>query len=166
MAHACQANKSGSITSSIFTHMFIECYAKPMRQRVKLEVPLVLVLDSGGGAWPHLSSSFVQAALHYNIYPFYLPAYTTKCLCALDQSVHAEMSSKWKAFKQRWSGQNQAVGLFVALRAAHFLCEHALSPKYALASWSHIGVEAGKPWNRDKLMLGYCQSNALGALGV
>ena len=69
---------------------------------MKLEVPLVLVLDSGGGACPHLSTEFVQAALQYNIYPFYLPAYTTKCFCALDQSVRAEMSAKWKAFKQRY----------------------------------------------------------------
>jgi len=95
-----QANKSGSTTADIFTYFFVECYCKPMRQTVDISKPLILVLDSGGGSFLHLSPRLVAAALGWNIYPYYLPGYTTKALCALDQNCHQDMSAKWQSFKQ------------------------------------------------------------------
>ncbi|CAK8987958.1 unnamed protein product [Durusdinium trenchii] len=44
-------------------------------------------------------------------------------------------------------------GIMSKQKAASSLCDHALSSKYALASWKHIGLEAGRAWDRDKLFV-------------
>ena len=126
--------KSGSTTSDTFVHFG---FCKPMRERVEKEKPLVLVLDSGGGTFLHMSPRFIQAA---HVHPFFLPAYTTRCLCALDQTAHSEMSKLWSQFQQLWPQKGLQGTLFVALKAAEGLCRQALTPAIASASWRHIGL--------------------------
>lgn len=142
-----QGNAGGSNTTSIFNYFVAECF-EVIREVVPQHKPVVLILDSGGGSWMHLSLNFVGLCLKYNIRPYFLRAYLTRALCALDQEPHSSMSRLWCDFKQKWSGQ---ISLYVALKAVREICLASLTKEKAAAGWRRCGFQAGAAIDRDKV---------------
>ena len=66
------ANPGGSTTSEIFSEMMMRCLAVPAREVIPKEQPVVVILDSGGGSFLHLSPKLLKVALDFNLRPFYL----------------------------------------------------------------------------------------------
>ena len=75
---------------------------------------------------------------------YVLPSYTTKALCALDQTPHALMADRWASFKKAWSSQSKDLNLFQALAALRRITAEALSPKIGSAGWARCGFRAGE----------------------
>ena len=73
-----RANQSGSITSSIFAEFVETCFVLPMRSCVPANQELLLILDSGGGTFLHLSPELAIMAEKHRCRLFLLPAYGTK----------------------------------------------------------------------------------------
>lgn len=84
---------------------------------------------------------------------FLLLVFLRVFLMALDQNAHQLMSTRWKQFKQCWSGRGEPLSLMVALRAASDFCTEALSAKVAQTSWARVGAIAGHRWDRDVLFV-------------
>ena len=141
-------NQGGSTTNEIFCLFMERCFLKPMREIVDVSLPLILLLDSGGGTWLHLSVKFIGLCCKYNCRPRFLEAYTTRALCALDQTVHSQMAQQWKEFKRSWKS---SLNLYQALAALRGICSESL--KHNEASWKQCGFEINKELNRDRLLV-------------
>ena len=126
--------ESGSTTSKIFSNFVLESLAKPCREFIPCGKPVVLFLDSGGGSFLHLSPAMLSVCISHGIRPFFLAAWTTKALMALDMNAHETMARLWREFKQAWSHRGRPLTLFVALKAARDICDEALCPDVARAS--------------------------------
>ena len=151
-------NPSGSTTAAIFSEFVLQCMLLPAREHIASGQALVLVLDSGGGQWLHLSPRLLQLCLKHNCRLFYLPAYTTRALCPLDMNIHSEMARLWAAFKAAWAHKQQPLTLFVALRAASEVCDSSLQPGVVRASWAQIGIRAGEGYDREVIFVQRCSS--------
>ena len=147
-----RCNKSGSTNSDIFAN-FLEAFAKQARQRIPLEKPIIICLDSGGGSWLHLSTKVVQVSLRYSLRPWFLPPWTTKGLMPLDQACRASMARAWSTFKKEWAQKGHSLSLHVTVKAVVEIAEECLVPKLALASWRHCGWTPGEKFNADKLFV-------------
>ncbi len=82
----------GSITAGFFAEA-AGLWARDRRKVVPQEHPLVLVLDSGGGARLHVSAEFAMVCMTWNVRPFYLYANTTRAFMLLDQEPQCCHSS-------------------------------------------------------------------------
>ena len=82
-----EGNSGGSSTSSIFCLFLLKCLIEPMRKVEEKEI--LLIMDSGGGAYMHLSWQFLSLCETHRIRPYMLRGYLTRALCALDQEPHA-----------------------------------------------------------------------------
>ena len=132
--------------------MLEKCCLAPMRERCP-DGPLILILDSGGGSWLHVSIATVLLCHRYGAFPYILPSYTTKCLMPLDQQPHAIMSARWAEFKRAWSRQETTLSIFQALAALRRIVGEGLSEANQRAAWSHIGFETGSRILREKILV-------------
>ena len=146
-------SEGGSNTGERFAYFVQECFGKVAREQhhIPEDKVLCLVRDSGGGSLLHLSVSLVQVCLQLNMRLYYFPAYTTRCLMALDQHVHQSMADNWKKFKQHWRSKNEKLSLLCALRAIHSFLPAYLSEKMAEISRRRIGVASCEQWDRNIL---------------
>ena len=129
----------------------MRCLAVPAREVIPKEQPVVVILDSGGGSFLHLSPKLLKVALDFNLRPFYLPAWTTKALMPLDKGMHSTMARVWKQFRQQWSYRAQPLTLYVALRAASEIVDAAHEPHVVRASWAQTGWRSGERFDSDKI---------------
>ena len=127
--------------------------ARPAREFIGSGKPLVLCLDSGGGSWLHLSPSFLKICLKFGIKPFYYPAWTTKAICPLDQTVHSTAARLWAEWKQLWGHKQQPLTLFIALKAAGQIVDEALKADLVKASWAQVGIRLNEKFDYDKLFV-------------
>ena len=98
-----EVTDSGGITPLAFARL-VDHFGTQMRLRVPDSEAVVLVLDTGGNAAPHLSVEATLAFERHNIRPFYLPAYTTKILMPLDQMPNNEADRLWHAGRREQEG--------------------------------------------------------------
>ena len=98
----------------------------------------------------HLSLDFVALCEKHCIRPYFLRAYLTRALCALDQEPHSCMARLWSQFKARWKNN---ISIYVAVKALREICLASLKDSKAAAGWKRCGFEVGKPLNRDKLLV-------------
>ena len=148
-----RCNKSGSTTAEMFAEFLEKAFAQKARKHIPMHLPIIVCLDCGGGSWLHLCPKMVAVSLKYNLRPWFLPAWTTKALMALDQAVHSNMAAQWASFKKEWGQKGHALTLHVALQAIVQISQDCLTPKLALASWRHIGFAPGEKFNGDKLFV-------------
>jgi hypothetical protein len=143
---------SGSSFMEAHCHFVLHCFILPMR-KAHPEGPLVLMMDSGGGSWFHLSTSLALLCHRHGVFLFYLPAYATRALCALDQEPHSRMAALWGLAKQEWTKKQSELVLAAALRIIRCCVEEGLQPCRGKAGWARTGVEAGSRFNLHKLLV-------------
>ena len=125
------SNPGGCTTAAIFADMVQACLAKPARQFIPESSSIILLLDSGGGSFLHLSPSFLLVCLRWNIKPYYLLAYTTKALMPLDMHCHSTMARIWSELKKCWSSKGHVLNIFTAIKAVDEVCKAALAATVA-----------------------------------
>ncbi len=143
-------HENGSQTAESWVSMFQRCFLEPLRARFPDESkPLLLICDSGGGSWMHVSISIAVLCKRFNAFVFVLPAHCTCALCPLDQSPHSVMSTRWSEFKQAWSRREKDMNIFVALAGIRRCVSEGLSEKNCKAGWARCGFVAGERIQRD-----------------
>jgi hypothetical protein len=148
-----QAHESGSVTARTFVWFVEQCCLFPMQERLGPGVPFILMLDSGGGSWMHLGVELSILCHRYNCKLFYLPAHTTKALCALDQTPHATMARLWALTKHDWAVMKSTMSKLAAIAMLNVIVDTGLSPQNSVAGWARVGIETGKVINRDKVLV-------------
>ena len=148
-----RANRGGGTTSALFAEFTKVCMAKPAREHIAPDKPLVLLLDSGGGSWVHLSGAFLRTCLQANVKPFFLPAWTTKAMMPCDMNIHETMARLWREFKQAWGLKRLPLTIFVGLKAAAEICDTALQADVVRASWAQIGIRAQQKYDHNKIFV-------------
>ena len=114
-----RANRGDGTTSAILAEFTNTCLAKPAREHIAPDKAIVLLLDSGGGSWVHLSGAFLRTCLQANVKPFYLPAWTTKALMPCDMNIHETMARVWREFKQAWGLKRLPLSFFRGIESCH-----------------------------------------------
>ena len=147
------ASSTGSMTAAIFPVMLETCFLKPVREQIPMDEPLVILMDSSGGSWLHISIEAVLLMHRYNCHAYILPACSTKALCALDQNPHAAMSAKWRSFKQQWAQTHGSLNLYQALSAASHIAAYGLSQDQVSAGWSRVGYTPNQQPNRNIVLV-------------
>ena len=122
-------------------------------ERGSFKDPIIILMDSGGGSYMHISVATALLCDRYNAHPFVLPAYCTKALMPLDMTPHAVMSKKWAEFKRAWARQDSTLSIWSALAALRRIVDEGLSAVNARAGWSHVGLQPGSGFLRDKVLV-------------
>lgn len=143
-----EGNSGGSSTSSIFCLFLLKCLIEPMRKVEEKEI--LLIMDSGGGAYMHLSWQFLSLCETHRIRPYMLRGYLTRALCALDQEPHACMARLWSAFKGKWKNN---LNMYQALQAIREITQESLTEQRAAAGWARVGLKAGRSIDRDVVLV-------------
>ena len=145
-------NPGGSNTADLFCHI-LEAFARKARETIPQHEAIVLILDSGGGSWLHLSVRMVSISIKYNIRPYFLRPYLTKAICSLDQNPHATMAFMWKAVKVEWGRTGEkTLSLFQAIPMLKKVVQAGLERAIQVAGWRQIGFTANSPINRAKVL--------------
>ena len=138
-----RCNKSGSINATIFAEILWEVlcrkgadYNAPIHE----SRPIVLLLDTGGGLWLHLSASFLKVCVKYNLCLYFLPAYTTKALMPLDQWRKTQVGCQIMDFERGWlqKGQPRNPSMWQSMAIVHMRYGRVLRTETCtciLASW-------------------------------
>ena len=87
-------NAKGSMTSELFRQCCHEAWYENLSKELKAQRKMLL-LDSGGGSWCHVSAVFVMFCVNSNVRPTLLHAYTTKALMPLHQMYHRMLRQRW-----------------------------------------------------------------------
>ena len=124
-----------------------------MRQVVPMSEELVLIADSGGGCWLHISPELCIVAERQRCRIFILPAYSTKALCCLDQAPHQLWAREWARLKAQWKSKQASMNIHQALMCCSKISEVALSEEKAKQAYHVCGLDIGRPINRDKLLV-------------
>ncbi|CAE7584857.1 unnamed protein product, partial [Symbiodinium necroappetens] len=149
-----RANPTGSTNASLFAEFVEKCYLIPMRRFVPQDLELMLIFDSGGGQWLHISSELVILLLRYKCRAYVMKPYTTGALCPLDQDCHKTWAKLWADTKSSWARNKQCpMNVYQALEANSLIAKDALSPARARASWHACGFDPGMPLQRDKVLI-------------
>ena len=148
-----RANSSGSVSAALFAEFVETCWLAPMRAHVPLEQELVLICDSGGGCWLHVSPELCITLERNNCRMFLLPPYSTKGLCALDQIPHLCWAQEWARVKRQWSAKRGTMTICQALLACSKISMLALTEEKAAQAYRSCGLEVGMPLNRSKLLV-------------
>ena len=148
-----RANQSGSISAAIFAEFVEQCWLLPMRRHVPLAQELVLICDSGGGCWLHVSPELCIVAERHRCRIFLLPAYSTKALCSLDQAPHQLWAREWSRTKSQWNTRHGSMNIQQALLCCSKISEMALTDEKARQAYHACGIDIAQPLNRDKLLI-------------
>lgn len=114
---------------------------------------LVLIMDSGGGTFLHVSPELALTCHRHNCRIFILPAHGTAAMCSLDQDVHKFFAAEWARFKSRWAATHGSLTCPQALAAASKIAVEALCQEKATKSYHAVGIDVGKPLNVNKLLV-------------
>ncbi|CAK9017252.1 DDE-1 domain-containing protein [Durusdinium trenchii] len=136
-----------------FVFFLEQCLIKPARERYPdTSIPLILILDSGGGSNLHISVSMALLCHRHNIMPYVLPAYTTAACCPLDSNPHSTMSKLWSGFKAAWVRQHGSLNIHHALAGIRRCVIEGLSETQARAGWAQCGWTPGERIQRFKVL--------------
>ena len=129
-------SESGNVSGEAFVQMLRETWLKrltPADQKAKK----VLLLDTGGGAMPHVSLSMWRLCQEYEIYPFYLASNTTHAMMPLDQQIHRECQSCWSRLRSATVHGTSSEIVFEMVAKAH---KEGFSFEHIVNSWKRTGI--------------------------
>ena len=90
------ATENGSITSAWFVQV-MGIFGKHVREELQIDksLPILLLLDSGGGGQLHISAECSLVAESFGIRTFFFRKYMTPAVCSLDQRPNREAEKKF-----------------------------------------------------------------------
>ena len=145
-----KTSEKGAVTTALFAEFFGH-WCQWIREKLKIPYTeeILLLLDSGGGSLSHLSVDVGVLSQKYRIRPFYLPPYHTAACMPLDQSPNREYERRWSAIRSK---QNSFTPL-QTLDAAHECFEAGFNADNVKKGWASVGLTAGLPINRAKVLI-------------
>ncbi len=94
------ATDNGSVTTAWFVQI-LGLFGRFVREDLAIPTsqPVVLLMDSGGGAQLHISAEASLIAETFNVRPWYFRKYMTPAVCSLDQRPNKEAEAKFHAIR-------------------------------------------------------------------
>ena len=114
---------------------------------------LILMMDSGGGQYMHLSVALVCLLMRYNADAFVLDSYLTGPMCAADQKYHAEAEQLWKSVKKDWACKHGDLSIYQGLSLARSIFDTVLQKGIVVGSWSQMGFVPGQAIDRNRVLV-------------
>ena len=105
------ATENGSCTAAWFVQV-LGLFGQFVREDLKVnpQLPVVLLLDSGGGGQLHITPEASLVAEHFSIRLFFFRKNMTPAVCALDQRPNQEAEKRWHQILAKGSHELSPLG--------------------------------------------------------